>query len=166
MQSRRLPPLVSECTAVSEGPPFLAGVGGANGGAIGGFGVVSGPRSSSSLHCVHNACEIMFAASEMASPLVSEGAVVLEGQYTTSGGFGVISGPHPALFLHCVRNAWPLVLEGAVVSEGAVDALRMQCLAPGFGGGCGFGSVDVNTDEMSVFVTWCWCSCYTASSAA
>ena len=64
---------MSERTGVSEGPPFSAGVGGASGGAIGGFGVVSGPRSSSSLHCVRNACEITFAMSEMASPLVSEG---------------------------------------------------------------------------------------------
>ena len=40
---------MSERTAVSEGPPFSAGVGGTSGGAIGGFGVVSGPRSSSFL---------------------------------------------------------------------------------------------------------------------
>ena len=92
MQSQRLAP-VSECTAVSEGPPFSAGVRGASGGAIGGFGVVSGPGSSSSLQCGHNACEIMLAASEMVSPLVLEGAVVSEGQYTVSGGFGVVSGP-------------------------------------------------------------------------
>ena len=54
------------------------GVGGASSGAIGGFGVVSGPRSSCSLHCVRSACETMFAASEMVGPLVSEGVVVSE----------------------------------------------------------------------------------------
>ena len=54
-------------------------IGGASGGASSGFRVVSGPRSSSFLHCVRNACETVFVASEMVSPLVSEGAVVLEG---------------------------------------------------------------------------------------
>ena len=58
----------------------------------------------------------------------------------------------------------PLVSEGAVVSEGAADALCTQCLAPGFGDGCGFGSVDANTDKISMFVTWLWCLCYTESS--
>ena len=71
---------------------FQRVVGGASGSASDGFGVVSGSRSSSSLHCVHNACEIMFAASKMVSPLVLEGAVVSEGQYIASGGFGVVSG--------------------------------------------------------------------------
>ena len=60
----------------------------------------------------------------------------------------------------------PLISEGAVVLEGAVDALRTQCLVPSFGGGCGFGNVDANTDEMSMFVTWCWCLCCIASSIA
>ena len=139
MRSRRLAP-VSERPAVSEGPPFLVGVRGARGGAIGGFGVVNGPRSSSSLQCGHNSCEIMLAASEMVSPLVSEGAVVSEGQYTASGSFGVVNGPRSSSFfalrmqclgplvsegavvskrplMHCVRNAWPPVSEVAVVLE-------------------------------------------------
>ena len=134
MQSRRLPPPpppVSEHTAVSKGPPFLAGVEGKSGGTISGFGVVSGPRSSSSLHCIRNACEIMLAASKMVSPLVSEGAVVLEGQYTASGSFRAVSGPRSSSFF----------------------ALCSQCLAPGFRDGCGFGSVDANTDEMCMFAT-------------
>ena len=73
--------------------------------------------------------------------------------------------PNPALLCIAYAMLGPPVSEGAVVLEGAVDALHTQCLAPGFGGGCGFGSVDANTDEMSVFATWCRCLCCTASSA-
>ena len=55
--------------------------------------------------------------SETLSPLVLEGAVVSEGQFTASGGFGVVSGP---------RSSW-------------FFALRTQCLAPSFQRGCRFG---------------------------
>ena len=43
--------------------------------------------------CGHNACKIMLAASEMVSPLVSEG------QYTASNGFGGGQWSLPAAFL-------------------------------------------------------------------
>ena len=129
--------------------------------------MVSGPRSSCSLHCVHSACETMFAASEMVGPLVSEGAVVSEcavyrerwfrgGQWCPIQLFFALRTQCLAPWfrrglwflkeplMHCVRNAWP----------------------PGFGGGCCFGNVHANTDEMSVFVSWCWCLFCPVSCAA
>ena len=109
---------ISKCTAVSEGPPFLASVRGVSVGASGGVRVVSGPRSSSSLHCICNTCKTMFVASEMVSPLVSEGAVVSEGVvYRKRQFWGGQWSPIQLFFLHCVRNAWP----------------------PRFRGGCSFG---------------------------
>ena len=38
--------------------------------------------------------------------------------------------PDPALFGTAYAMLGPLVSEGAVVSEGTVDALRTQCLVP------------------------------------
>ena len=119
--------------------------------------MVSGPRSSSSLHCVCNACEITFATSEMASPLVPEGAMVSEGQYTASVGFGAVSGPRSSCFfalrtqclaprfrrglwfwkgplMHCIRNAWPPVSEVAVVLEALMRTqTKCPCSRPGAG---------------------------------
>ena len=62
--------------------------------------------------------------------------------------------PDPAGFCTAYAMLGPLVSEGAVVLEGAVDALHMQCLFPLVSeGGCCFRYVHVNTDEMSVFVS-------------
>ena len=70
-----------------------------------------------------------------------------------SGGFRVVSGPRSSWFCTAYAMLGPLVSEGAVVLEGAVDALCTQCLNPGFGGGCRFGNVHANTDEMSMFAS-------------
>ena len=109
---------------MSEGLPFSAGVGGASSGASGGFGVVSGPRFSCFCTAYAMLAKLCLLRPKWLAPWFRRGL------FTASGGFGMVSVPDPAPFGIAYAMLGPLVSEGAVVSVGAVQALRTQCLVP------------------------------------
>ena len=115
---------------MSEGPPFSAGVRGASGGASGGFGVVSGPRSSCFCTTYAMLAKLCLLCLKWLAPWFRRVLWFRRGLFTASGGFGMVSVPDPAPFSIAYAMLGPLVLEGAVVSAGAVQALRTQCLVP------------------------------------